>query len=370
MRNRGVIDSHNYPKELYQSPTYTSWNGMKTRCDGRGSDKLRRIYFDRGIRYCDKWSVFSGFLEDMGIRPEGTSLDRINGSLGYFKENCRWATPHVQSKNRRSSSNTGLKFITSIKQNSHEFYIVSVRPFKHIRATTILSAIEIREKLVKFREENIKFKENSMIPESIVMTRRVPREQYGHEEITVSATVEEGENLLDCLQELKKFVCEHMGLEFKPVDVVSPVKKLKEEEAKKEVKKVEPKKEEAQLELTPAPTPEASLVAPTETPTAKAEEKERQKPGRKREKELPVTPEQKAEARTVSKPNSKVTAYDRNLDLHKKLVAELLDANYPNWRANPSKAKEASVKLEGKEFLDNEGIILPEFKTAFAEAMK
>lgn len=367
MRNRGVIDSHNYPKELYQSPTYVSWNGMKTRCDGKGSDKLRNIYFNRGIKYCEKWSVFSGFLEDMGIRPEGTSLDRINGNLGYFKENCRWATPHVQNKNRRASSNTGLKFITSIKQNSHEFYLVSVKPFKHVRATTIFSAIEIREKLIKFREENIKFKENSMIPESIVMTRRVPREQYGHEEITVSATVEEGENLLECLQELKRFVDEHMGLEFTPVDTTSPVKKLKEEEAKKEVKKAEPKKEAEQLELAAA---EHEETVATMTPAPKAEEKERQKPGRKREKELPVTPEQKAEARTVSKPNSKVTAYDRNLDLHKKLVAELLDASYPNWRANPSKAKEASVKLEGKEFLDNEGIILPAFKIAFAEAMK
>lgn len=203
----------------------------------------------------------------------------------------------------------------------------------------------------------------------IKYSRKFNLGSYESEDISVEASVRDDENPSECLKQMMEFVNSRGGIPWPGLSVQSPTGKTIAE-AKKEVKKVEPKKEEAQLELTPAPTPEESLVAPIETPTTKAEEKERQKPGRKREKELPVTPEQKAEARTVSKPNSKVTSYDRNLDLHKKLVAELLDANYPNWRANPSKAKEASVKLEGKEFLDNEGIILPEFKTAFAEAMK
>ncbi len=47
------------------------------------------------------WDSFTNFLEDMGERPEGTTLDRINGNLGYSAGNCRWATPAIQSRNKR-----------------------------------------------------------------------------------------------------------------------------------------------------------------------------------------------------------------------------------------------------------------------------
>lgn len=182
---------------------------------------------------------------------------------------------------------------------------------------------------------------------------------YESEDIGVDVSVEEGENPSECLKAAMDFVSSKGGspvMEEKPVVA-----------AKKKVEKAEPKKEAEQLELAAA---EHEETVATMAPAPKVEEKERQKPGRKREKELPVTPEEKATHRTVVKTNIKSTVYDRNLDLHKKLVAELLDASYPNWKANPSKAKEASIKLEGKEFLDNEGIILAEFKALFAEAMK
>lgn len=95
------------------SPTYVSWMKMKERCN-LDSYVEQEYYQDRGITVCKEWNEsFEKFLEDMGERPEGKTLDRINGDLGYFKENCRWADLTVQAYNRRkradnSSGRTGV----------------------------------------------------------------------------------------------------------------------------------------------------------------------------------------------------------------------------------------------------------------------
>jgi len=81
------------------SPTWISWNHMKDRCTNKHHVKYK-LYGGRGIKIDTKWKVFTGFLEDMGIRPKNTSLDRINSNGHYTKENCRWASSSVQNNNR------------------------------------------------------------------------------------------------------------------------------------------------------------------------------------------------------------------------------------------------------------------------------
>ena len=72
---------------------YGIWEGMRHRC------RRHPHYAGRGISTCARWDTFEAFLEDMGPCPPGLSLDRIDGALGYFKENCRWATKEQQSQN-------------------------------------------------------------------------------------------------------------------------------------------------------------------------------------------------------------------------------------------------------------------------------
>lgn len=74
---------------------------MLSRARGSNDVKHRKYYADRGIGVCDRWLKFENFLEDMGERPEGKTLDRIKNDLGYSKDNCRWSTSGEQLRNTR-----------------------------------------------------------------------------------------------------------------------------------------------------------------------------------------------------------------------------------------------------------------------------
>lgn len=91
------------------SPEWRSWRSMKTRCCLKLKRPEGKRYWSNGITVCDRWlESFANFLADMGPRPEGTTLDRINNAGNYEPGNCRWATKDEQANNQ--TSNVILEF--------------------------------------------------------------------------------------------------------------------------------------------------------------------------------------------------------------------------------------------------------------------
>ena len=99
----------NYRHGMYGTPTYKSWSEMKQRCKNPNHSKTDCYV---GVTYCEEWEKFENFYRDMGERPEGTTLDRIDVYGNYEPSNCRWADNHTQATNKRNSRYLTLNGIT------------------------------------------------------------------------------------------------------------------------------------------------------------------------------------------------------------------------------------------------------------------
>lgn len=93
-------NSHNITHNMSKSSTYICWRNMKARCDDVNHQAYKR-YGGAGVTYCKKWREFEGFLDDMGVVPDGLTLNRKDPNGSYNVENCEWVGKEQQAIDKK-----------------------------------------------------------------------------------------------------------------------------------------------------------------------------------------------------------------------------------------------------------------------------
>lgn len=137
--------------------TYRIWAGMKERC--RSTNRSYSEYYSlKGVRVCEEWQDFSNFYKDMGVAPENMSLDRIDSSKDYCKENCRWATKIEQMNNKSGLVFLEIDGVTKTRSEWAREYGISIE--------TVISRMNIRGMSAKEALTTpVKFKSKSKLKE-------------------------------------------------------------------------------------------------------------------------------------------------------------------------------------------------------------
>ena len=136
--------------DMSDTTAYSAWKNMWARCKGY-QKKQDGGYKDRGITVCEERATFLKFFQDMGPPPDGLSLDRVNNDLGYYKENCRWATRSQQQLNQRPIRRNNKSGVKGVCWDSRKGkWLVTYRSKFYGYADSIEVATQIR----RLAEEN------------------------------------------------------------------------------------------------------------------------------------------------------------------------------------------------------------------------
>ena len=124
-RQQPSLSPHNYrhghSRKGGETKTYKSWCSMLNRCQNENDTRHWKDYGGRGIAVCERWRAFQNFYADMGDRPLGMSIDRIDNNGDYGPENCRWATHKQQNRNSRGNRLITFDGLTKCVTEWNEF---------------------------------------------------------------------------------------------------------------------------------------------------------------------------------------------------------------------------------------------------------
>lgn len=124
----------NKPHGMCGSPVYRIWQNMIKRCE-KEKNPAYKDYGNRGITVCERWHDFINFYADMGDRPKGLTLERIDNNKGYSPNNCKWATMKEQSNNRRDN--------IIIKHKGQEFSLIKWAKLLNVKYGTLYWRLKI-----------------------------------------------------------------------------------------------------------------------------------------------------------------------------------------------------------------------------------
>jgi len=144
-------DWHFKTHGMTNTPIYRLWWGMISRCTHPKTSSYER-YGGMGITVCSRWMKFENFYKDMGDRPEGMTLERIDSSKGYEPENVRWASNHEQQRNKATNVrvNWGGK-VWILSDLCKYLGVQSTHLYRNIKRG--LSLIEAIQHLVNLKEK-------------------------------------------------------------------------------------------------------------------------------------------------------------------------------------------------------------------------
>jgi hypothetical protein len=116
-----VKHGHSRTSKSGLTQTYMTWMSMRQRCQYQQNIGYAR-YGGAGVKVCERWQVFENFVADMGLRPDNTTIDRIDNQIGYEPGNCRWATKKEQARNRSNNRMIEIDGVTKCLAEWCEHY--------------------------------------------------------------------------------------------------------------------------------------------------------------------------------------------------------------------------------------------------------